>query len=166
MLEQLRSELPRGALELATVPGLSLKKIQQLQDALAISSVAELKLACEKGQVRTVKGFGPKTEQKLLDAVAQAKKPRNEINIHKALRLAAEAVDYLRLATGAKDVEIAGALRRWRETTPEITIVAAASSAASVLDHFAGFPMLIRILERTDYSLVAILNTGIKVSFD
>jgi DNA polymerase (family 10) len=39
MLEQLRAELPRGALELATVPGLSLKKIQQLQEALGISSV-------------------------------------------------------------------------------------------------------------------------------
>lgn len=50
MLEQLRSELPRGALELATVPGLSLKKIQQLQEALGISSVAELKSACEKGK--------------------------------------------------------------------------------------------------------------------
>jgi DNA polymerase (family X) len=36
MLEQLRSELPRGALELATVPGLSLQKIQQLQEALGI----------------------------------------------------------------------------------------------------------------------------------
>jgi DNA polymerase (family 10) len=43
MLEQLRSELPRGALELATVPGLSLQKIQQLQEALGISSIAELK---------------------------------------------------------------------------------------------------------------------------
>jgi DNA polymerase (family 10) len=163
MLEQLRSELPRDALELATVPGLSLKKIQQLQDALGISSVAELKSACERGEVQTVKGFGPKTEQKLLEAVALAKKPRNEINIHKALRLAEEAVKYLRLATDVKEVEIAGALRRWRETTPDITIVAAASSAAPVLDHFAGFPMLIRILERTDYSLVAILNTGIKI---
>jgi DNA polymerase (family 10) len=115
MLEQLRAELPRGALELATVPGLSLKKIEQLQDALGISSVVELKSACEQGKVRTVKGFGPKTEQKLLEAVALAKKPRNEINIHKALRLAEEAVDYLRLATGVKEVEIAGALRRWRE---------------------------------------------------
>jgi DNA polymerase (family X) len=62
MLEQLRSELPRGALELATVPGLSLQKIQRLQEALGISSVAELKSACEKGEVHTVKGFGPKTE--------------------------------------------------------------------------------------------------------
>src|SRR5438552_10808741 len=59
MLAQLRSELPRGALELATVPGLSLKKIQQLQEALGISSAAELKAACEQGNVRTVIGFGP-----------------------------------------------------------------------------------------------------------
>jgi DNA polymerase (family 10) len=115
MLDQLRSELPRGALELATVPGLSLKKIEQLQDALGISSVADLKAACEKGEVRTVKGFGAKTEQKLLEAVAQAKKPRNEINVHKALRLAEEAVDYLRLATRVQQIEIAGPLRRWRE---------------------------------------------------
>jgi DNA polymerase (family 10) len=164
MLEQLRAELPRGSLELATVPGLSLKKIALLQNALGVSSVAELKSACEKGKVRTVKGFGPKTEQKLLEAVGLSKKPRNETNIHKALRLAEEAVNYVRLATGVKEVEIAGDLRRWRETTPDIILVAAATSAAPVLDHFAGFPMLIRILERTDHSLVAILNTGIKIS--
>jgi DNA polymerase (family 10) len=164
MLEQLRAELPSGALELATVPGLSLKKIQQLQEALGISSVAELKTACQQGKVRAVRGFGPKTEQKLLESISMAKKPRNEINIHKALRLAEEIVSYLKLADGVKQIEIAGSLRRWRETTPDITIVAAASSAAPVLDHFAGFPMLIRILERTDYSLVAILNTGTKIS--
>lgn len=153
MLEQLRSELPRGALDLATVPGLSLKKIQQLQEALGISTVAELKTACEQGRVRAVRGFGPKTEKKLLESLSMAKKPRNEINIHKALRLAEEIVSYLKLADGVKRIEIAGSLRRWRETTPDITIVIAATRAAVVLDHFAGFPMLIRILERSAYSL-------------
>jgi DNA polymerase (family 10) len=164
MLEQLRSELPSGALELSTVPGLSLQKIQRLQESLGISSVAELKAACEKGKIRTVKGFGPKTEQKLLEAISMARKPRKEINIHKALRLADEVVRYLRLAGGLKEIEIAGPLRRWRETTPDITIVATASRASTVLDHFAGFPLLIRIVERSDSSLVAILNTGIKIS--
>jgi DNA polymerase (family 10) len=155
---------PRGALELGTVPGLSLQKISQLQEALGISSVAELKSACEKGEVRKVNGFGPKTEQKLLEGVSLAKKPRNEINIHKALRLAEEVVSYLQFAKGVKQIEIAGPLRRWRETTPDITIVAAATHISTVLDHFANFPILIRILERTPNSLVAILNTGIKVT--
>jgi DNA polymerase (family 10) len=50
LLERLRSELPRGAVELATVPGLSLKKIRQLQDALGISSIAELKSSGGAGQ--------------------------------------------------------------------------------------------------------------------
>ena len=88
LLEQLRRELPRGSVELATVPGLSLKKIQQLQEALGIESVAELKVACETGRVRTVKGFGARTEQKLLEAITEAKTARNEFHIHKALRLA------------------------------------------------------------------------------
>ncbi|HSS21246.1 MAG TPA: DNA polymerase/3'-5' exonuclease PolX [Pyrinomonadaceae bacterium] len=164
MLEQLRAELPRGALELATVPGLSLKKIQQLQAALGVSSVAELKAACEKGEVRCVKGFGPKTEEKLLAALSQAKRPRNEINIHKALRLAEEVVNYLQVGTKAKQIQIAGPLRRWRETTPDLTVVMTATAAGPMFDRFAGFPMLIRVLERTDNSLTAILNTGIKIS--
>lgn len=114
--------------------------------------------------MRKVRGFGLKTERKLLEAVSLAKKPRNEINIHKALRLAQEVVIYLRFAKGVKQREIAGPLRRWRETRPDITVVAAATQVSTVLEHFAGFPMLIRALERTPYSLVAILNTGIKVS--
>jgi hypothetical protein len=109
-----------------------------------------------------VKGFGLKTEQKLLEAIGQARKLKSEIHTHKALRLADEVVSYLRLAPGVKQVEIAGPLRRWRETTPDITIVAATSHPADVLDHFAGFPLLIRVMERCDKSCLAILNTGIR----
>jgi len=164
LLERLRSELPRGAMELATVPGLSLKKIQQLQDALGISSIAELKAAAEQGKISTVKGFGVKTEKKLLEAIGQEQKQRNELHIHKALRLAEEIVSYLRFAKGVKKVEIAGALRRWRETTPDLTIVVSTSNPAEVLDHFEAFPMSIRVIPRNNESFVAILNTGIRVT--
>ena len=54
-------ELPPGAVELAEVPGLSLKKIQQLWTALGIDSVASLKRACADGRLATIKGFGDKT---------------------------------------------------------------------------------------------------------
>ena len=164
LLERLRSELPRGAMELATVPGLSLKKIQQLQNALGISSIAELKAAAEQGKISTVKGFGVKTEKKLLEAIGQEPKQRNELHIHKALRLAEEIVSYLRFAKSVKRVEIAGALRRWRETTPDLTIVVSTSNPGEVLDHFPGFPMLIRVIHRNTELCVAVLNAGIKVT--
>jgi len=164
LLDRLRAELPRGAMELATVPGLSLKKMQQLQDALGIASIAELKAAAEQGKISTVKGFGRKTEKKLLEAISQEPKPRNELHIHKALRLAEEIISYLHFANGLKRVEIAGALRRWRETTPDLTIVVSTTKADDLLDHFAGFPMVIRVMHRNAESCVAILNTGIKVT--
>jgi DNA polymerase (family 10) len=63
-----------------------------------------------------------------------------------------------------KQVEIAGPLRRWRETTPDIAVVAAATRGSIVLNHFTSFPLLIRVLERTPDFLVAILNTGMKIS--
>jgi DNA polymerase (family 10) len=164
MLEQLRAESPRGVLELATIPGLNLKKIQQLQEALGISSVVALKAACEKELVRTVKGFGAKTEQRLLEAIAHERNPQTEIHIHKALRLAEDLVSYLYLASGVTQVAIAGALRRWRETTADITFVACVSRPAVALDHFAASPLLIRVVQRTDQSCVAIFNAGMKVS--
>src|SRR5256714_1873433 len=163
LLAELRGELPKGALELATVPGLTLPKIKILQEALGITNVAELKAACENGLVRTVKGFGPKTEQKLLAGISQPKKPRKETHIHKALLLAEELISYLKLSPKVKRVEIGGRLRRWCETTPDLTFVAGATDRNVVLDHFVGCPLIVRMVERTSNSCIAILNTGIRV---
>src|SRR5688500_12963292 len=69
ILEQLRRELPAGAVELSAIPGLTLKKIIALHDALGIESIADLKTACEEGLVRRVKSFGEKAEAKILAAI-------------------------------------------------------------------------------------------------
>src|SRR5688572_18554090 len=69
VLNELRKEFPSGIVQLSAVPGLSLGKIKQLHDELGISSVAELKAAAEAGKLRDVKGFGAKTEQRLLESL-------------------------------------------------------------------------------------------------
>src|SRR3954468_3062610 len=79
-LERLRGEYPAGAAELGSIPGMTLKRIRELSIALGIGSVAQLRAACAAGHVREVRGFGEKTEQRLLLAceqavVAQAKEP-------------------------------------------------------------------------------------------
>jgi DNA polymerase (family 10) len=52
--------------ELSEVPGLSLKKIIALNEALRIETVADLEIGMRTGLVSKVKGFGLKSEQKLL----------------------------------------------------------------------------------------------------
>src|SRR5688572_29931270 len=62
-LEKLKSRLPAGVMELA--PVLSLPKIKAVHDALGVSTLEELKAAATEGRLRTVPGFGEKTEAKV-----------------------------------------------------------------------------------------------------
>src|ERR1044072_5702513 len=124
VLNGLRKEFPKGIVELSAVPGLSVDKIRQLQDELGITSIAELKAAAEAGQLRTLKGFGPKIEQKLLAQVSTpVQKPKRRLYLHHAWNTANEVVDYLKAFDELVDVSVAGSLRRWEETVGVIDIV-------------------------------------------
>src|SRR5687767_3058222 len=98
VLNELRKEFPSGIVQLSTVPGLSLTKIKQLHEELGISSVADLKAAAEAGQLRNLKGFGAKTEQRLLEQIAKPKekKPRERLHLHHALSTAERVIEYMR----------------------------------------------------------------------
>src|ERR1051325_8260568 len=67
VLRGLKKDFPPGIIELSGVPGLSIAKIKTLHDELGISSIAELKRAAETGQIKEVKGFGARTEARLLE---------------------------------------------------------------------------------------------------
>lgn len=126
MLQQLRDERPPGAMELSVIPGLSLKKIIALHDALGIESIADLKNACEKGLVRGVKGFGPKTEAKILSAIGKSPTREERFLLDTALQEGERILQYLRSAPGVVNADLAGALRRSKETVRQIDIVVAA----------------------------------------
>ena len=68
VLDSLRQEFPPGIIELSAVPGLSNAKIAILHEALGITTIDELQAAATAGLVRNVKGFGAKTEQRLLES--------------------------------------------------------------------------------------------------
>src|SRR5688572_2111159 len=125
VLNELRKEFPRGVVELSAVPGLSLSKVQQLHAELGINSVAELKAAAEAGQIRDLKGFGPKTEQRLLETLStKAKKPSHRLHLHHALNTAEQIIEYMRTSRDLVDIDCAGSLRRRKETVGTIEIVA------------------------------------------
>ena len=85
MLERLRAELPPGILDLIQVPNLSVERIAALHRALGVRSLAELKAAAEAGRVRDVKGFGEKTEKKILDGIAELEARGQTLLLHEAL---------------------------------------------------------------------------------
>src|SRR5215510_14605471 len=112
MLQQLRDELPPGAVELSEVPGLSLKKIIALHDALGIASIQDLKIACQEGLVKNVKGFDQKSEAKLVKDIEKLETHEERTLLHYAMDEAERILQHLRAAPELLKADIAGSLRR------------------------------------------------------
>lgn len=167
VLSTLRKEFPPGVLELSTVPGLTLSRIRKLHEALAVASVADLKQAAEAGKVRTVNGFGVKTEQQLLDAIANVDKSgqkRSRIHIHHAERIAVQIIDYLETSSTFENASFGGSLRRWKETVGTIRIVASARKPKLLLKYFLRFPLIVSKEVVDESTLLVELLEGVKIS--
>ncbi|HXY41953.1 MAG TPA: PHP domain-containing protein [Vicinamibacteria bacterium] len=139
LLERLRSELPPGILELMRVPGLSVGRIATLHGALGIGSIADLRRACEQGQVQGVRGFGPATERRILEAVRTLGESPPRLLLHAAQAEADPLLDHLRSQPGVARAEAAGALRRGCETMDRVEL-AAAGEADAVREAIARWP--------------------------
>ena len=166
-LNELRAEMPPGIIELGNVRGLSVKKVERLHEALGISTVEELKAACEAGRVRHVKGFGAKTEQRILDAIETISADENReqrIHIHHALRAGERILEYLRTAPGFVQGELAGSLRRWQETVSEIVVVASAKTPKVLINYFLRSPLVVRLEKQTPRKASVVLSEGFKAT--
>jgi DNA polymerase (family 10) len=164
MLNELRAQLPSGIIELSRIPGLSVQKIDKLQEVLGIKSVEDLRAACAAGKVRGIKGFGAKTEQKILDAIAGHENREQFIHIHHAWRVSERILEYLATARGLAKAEAAGETRRWKETVSRIVIVASASNPQAIIEHFLRFPLVIRTESKTRQECSVVLSEGYKAT--
>ena len=167
VLQGLRKEFPPGILELSAIPGLSISKIKALHEALGITSIAQLKAAAEAGEIRNLKGFGAKTEEKLLETIAshrqRGKKP-DRLHLHRALQTAEQIADYLKTSRDTTSVSFAGSLRRWKETVGTIRMVVKTKRPATVVEHFLRFPLIVETIEKMEEACTVRLNEGARVS--
>jgi DNA polymerase (family X) len=163
-LSKLRAELPPGIIELANLPGLTVKKVAQLHNVLGITTVEQLKAAAAAGKVRDVKGFGAKTEQKLLEAIAGHQNQERRIHLHHARRAGERILESLGTTPGFVEGELAGSLRRSKETVSEIIVVASAKTPNKLIDRFVEFPLVMRVVEQTLQYCSVILSEGFKAT--
>ena len=160
-LDKLRERLPPGVVELSQV--LSTAKVGALHRALGISSLADLETAARAGRIRDVKGFGAKTEQKILADIEALRTRGTEILLHEATREGDALLAHLRASPAVARAEIAGALRRRRETIDRLVAVSAVEKgmAEDALDHAARYPAAVTVLERDATRIVMRLPDGL-----
>jgi DNA polymerase (family 10) len=160
--EELRRKTPPLAFKLLQLPGLGPKRVHALCDALQIDTIAQLRRAAQAKRVRTVKGFGPKGEERLLRALEKAEKPVRRLLA--SARGDAEALEaYMRAAPGVVDVVVAGSFRRGRESVGDLDLVVAAKSGRTVIEHLMRYPGAAETSAAGSTRATLRLKTGLQV---
>ena len=123
--DELKASFPPGLRECLRVPGFGARKAKLLHESLGIDSLAALESACRAGLVAQVKGFGPKTEERILRGIEMV---RSNAGVHRysAVRWRAEELAAALAATPlVSRAAVAGGVRRRREVVNGIDLVAA-----------------------------------------
>lgn len=163
LLERLHGELPPALTELLAIPGLGPKRVKILHEALGVDTVAQLHATAEAGRIRTVPGFGPKTEQRILDHLRSRPAPETRVLLPVARQYAEALADWLRGAPQVQQLEIAGSYRRRRETVGDIDILIAATETAPVMQRFTGYDEVREILGQGPTRASVVLASGLQV---
>jgi DNA polymerase (family 10) len=127
-VEAIRAEIPAGVREMIAIPALGPARAFQLHAELGIGSVAELTEAVKAGRLRDLKGFGPKSEERILRGIELLAQADKRVLLSTGLETAEEMVAALRAVPGCVRCTFAGSARRMRETVGDIDILATIAS--------------------------------------
>ncbi len=142
--KELTEKLPHGLPELLTLPGLGVKKVRQLWQENGINNLDELKLAAEQNLLAELKGFGPKIQLKLIDAIAFREQHSRHFHLDIALKVADEWQAIIESFTSIQRIELTGQLRRGNELLESVDFIVQAD-----------LPSLIKELESTNCNLLS-----------
>jgi DNA polymerase (family 10) len=163
MLEELRARIPAGVLAMMRVPGLGPKKAAALHRELGVGSLDELRLACQQQRVRSLKGFGAKTEETILKGLAIAEQADLRTRWADADVVAQELLAHMQGAVGVRRMELGGSYRRGCETIGDLDLLADADDHAPAMDRLAAFPRTAEVLVRGDTKMSVRLDDGLQV---
>jgi DNA polymerase (family 10) len=148
--DELKAKTPPGLVTMLRLPGIGPKKIKALYDQLGIDDFGKLQAACEADQVSALRGFGAKTQQKILEGIAYLGQLGNRIRIDHALEVAEMLVGSLRKLPGIVRMELCGSVRRRKETIRDIDILISSASAGPMMDAFVALPQVVQVVGHGD----------------
>jgi DNA polymerase (family 10) len=164
--ERLTKRAPAGITELLHLPGLGPKRVRLLNRELDVHSLAQLVRAAKDGRLRSLAGFGAKTEKSLLDAALAQLGTTRRFKLALAGEYARSLVAYLQKARGVKDVVVAGSFRRMKETVGDLDILVTAETKAAgqaVMTRLVAYGEVEKVLAQGETRASVVLASGLQV---
>jgi DNA polymerase (family 10) len=162
---KLRAKFPSGLLSVMHLPGFGPKRARRLYDELGVDSLDALRAACERHELRRLRGFGAKVEENLLKVLAETEegRPAPRILLSRALPIAEQIVGALRAHPAAERVEVAGSVRRLVDSVKDLDVVATAQDPAALTRTLAELPLVDSVESAGDAGARVLTHAGMRV---
>ncbi len=161
--EELKKSEYAPLTEFLALPGMGPRHARLVYDKLGIKTVAALKTAAEKGQLKTLRGLGAKAEQNILQSIRQVQKYKERLPLAFILPRAELILNAMKKIRGIKDITLAGSIRRMCETVADVDILVGALQPEMVMDAFTGLPQTARIIAKGKTRSSIVTKEGFQV---
>ena len=162
--EELKAEVPATLAEVLRVGDVGPKKAARFWKELGITTLDQLERAARDGRLRGLSGMGEKSEARILASIeALRRRQSGRIPIGTARPIAESLLQRLRQAPDVAKAEMAGSLRRWRETVGDLDLIVGATDPDAVMQAVRQFPEIARIKGQGETKFSAELVDGLRV---
>lgn len=161
--QKLKASVPAGVLALLEVQGLGAKKVRALYHKLGITSLDQLKQACEAGRVAELPGFGKKSQDNILTSINHLEIYRQRHLWAKVEPLVERVLAGLRALPEVERAECAGSFRRYAETVGDLDFIVAAEDPAPVMEWFTCIEGVESVTAKGDTKSSVRMDTGLQM---
>ena len=160
---KMERETPDGLIEMLGIPGIGPKRIKQLHDELGICSIAELADAAQEGAIAPLKGFGEKSQNRILEGIDLLARFRSRRRLDIGLMYGESFQQLISSIDGVLKAELAGSARRRRETIGDLDIVVAVEedNHQQVTESILALPGIADVKGAGDSKVSLILDTSL-----
>ncbi len=162
-LEDVKKAVPEALLDMLDLEGLGPKKVKLIYEEMGIDSIDKLEEAAKEGKLRDLPGMGAKTEERVLASIEHFRSGVGRFRLDAGATIGEDIAAYMRELDGIEKLELAGSLRRRRETVGDLDVLVSCKNHQSVMDHFVAYPEVKQILAHGDTKSSVRLENGLQV---
>ncbi len=163
LLGEIEARTPPTLSDLTKIQGLGPKRVRLLYKELDINTLEDLWRAIQSGKIYTVKGFGEKTVNAILDRINSFSAEEKRTKWLEAEAIARPLLEYLQHCDGVKKVVLAGSFRRCKETVGDLDILLTANESKQVMEYISNYDEIANIVSMGDTRSTIILDCGMQV---
>lgn len=134
--EDLKKKTPIKLNEITAVEGLGVRKAKVLYEKLKIKNLKDLEKAAKAGKIAKLPSFKEKTEQNILQGIEFLKKDQGRLLLGNVLLEVEEIIKKISSLKEVEKINVAGSVRRKKETVKDVDILVASSKPKKIMDFF------------------------------